>query len=467
MDDLFFYRFEENFERKLLRVLCSPFGDRLITTLVEDSFERPATKWFVKACLAVLKDTGKAPRSVDLVFAKFSFYHEKAGTLSLQQLLELQIFCKTIEAEEIEDEEQVVLTASTNIKAVEKARIADEVDTMASEGRDFAPITAKIENLERIGLTQLSTVTNTEDHLEEMLSDLEGDEELQEVLPTGISEIDSALGGGLLRGDLACYLGNTGDGKSRFLGGHCNVALGMGLDVFWASNELQRQKQFILWLAASLKMDSTKLQKNSALKKIAYKRIMALHKQEQDMLVPSLRRGTWAYSYFEPDVATIEDVFDAFLRERDRRKKEIPVLCLDYLKRLKYPDNVEGDYKGVGVLGVKARAFAQKENIFFITAHQAKRRKDDEHIYDKNDCADSHNLPRELDFLLTLNPLKGQRNIHTLNAAKLRDAPPMESFVIETSLGYGCGHINQVGWRPDASLPSYLSNIYKDIEFGM
>jgi hypothetical protein len=465
VDELFLYRFDEAFERKVLKVLCTKWGDRLVKDIVEDSFERPSTKWVVKAILSIVKDTGKSPRDLGTVYQQLHYYHEHDGALTYQQLLELQSFCAQVQTEEVEDEEQTMLMAAKVVVKIEEARVVDEVEKLHSEGAGLEPVAVKIDRLKDIGRVEMTRVTNSEEHLDEILGELDVEEDRDNILPTGVTEWDTALGGGQMLGDFFCYLGNTGDGKSRAMNGQINVALGMGMDVFWASNEMTRRKQMIQWLAASLVIDTGPLSKSKRLKEIAKTRMRDLIMGERALLPRNERRGTWQYAHFVPDEVPIEEYFDAFKREQDRRKKKIPVFAIDYLKRIKYSDAVDGDYKGIGILAMKCRAFAQEEDLFMIGAHQGKARIKPDHIYGKDDGADSKNLSRELDFLGTLNPVNQGRDGIILNGAKLRDAPPMEPFLIQHALAFGCLHKNQVGWIPPAAQPAYLDRIYHDIDF--
>lgn len=463
-DSLYLYSFDEQFELQFLKSLCSRHGDVLIEHLSEESFTRPETKWFVKAALEIFGDSQKAPRDVVSVLQKLTELHEKERKITYQELMQLSVFSAKVLETEVADGEQTITIAASIVRKVESSRLVEEMDTLHAEGQSILPIAPKIEAVENIGKVEVATVTNTMEHMADILSDLDEDPNaIVRFLPFGIPDLDVHTGGGVMPGDLVVYLGDTGDGKSRFLNGQANVAMGMGLDVFWASNEMVRKQQLYQYLAATLVMDSGSLIKSQRQKMIAKAEMMKLHKLDMESRLDH-HRGLWHYSYFKPDECTIEQVFEAFLRERDKLKREIHVLCIDYLKRFKYPKGTDGDYKGVGQLAVKAKTFAQEHGIYLLTAHQARKREKPDDILTKDSAADSHNLPRESDIIITLNPVNKGKGGIIINPAKLRNSAPMDHFHVDSALAWGCGHKNQVGFFPPASKKSYRDEIYAEIE---
>jgi len=209
VDQLYLYRFDASFEVKLLRVLVSSHGDKIIPFIHEAGFLKPEIQYFIQAVKAVRTVTGKAPRSISSVQQWLHSYCHQQGQITTQVLDLLEQLCLHVELTEVADYDEVVKISSETIREVERRRIAEDIQIRCGSGESYLEVARKIQDLENIGETIDVAAVNTQDNLEALLTAFaSAPSENERPIPIGIPAIDKVLVGGIKPGELIIGFGS-------------------------------------------------------------------------------------------------------------------------------------------------------------------------------------------------------------------------------------------------------------------
>jgi len=180
-------------------------------------------------------------------------------------------------------------------------------------------------------------------------------------IPTGISGLDSALKGGLGKGELGIVLAPTGIGKSTLLTLFANTAYNQGFNVlqifFEDSTDVIKRKHYTIWSGVSPdeQPDNKEEVKNAVLEKSTNSKV------NLDLLkLPS-------------DSVTISEI-KTRVRKRLSEGKKIDLLIIDYVdcisqEKLQYNE----EWKGEGSVMRSLESMTNEFNIVIWTATQGNR----------------------------------------------------------------------------------------------
>ncbi len=220
-------------------------------------------------------------------------------------------------------------------------------------------------------------------------------------LPTGITELDIALGGGTERSSLGVFLANSGDGKSLAL---CHVAtqsLIDGHDTAYVTaelSELQIMQRVYCNMFGMTAVD------------------MAMNPQEGERRGQALvswclkegvggRMGTFRVLYVTPKVGTVSQIRQ-WLKDLQRQHGFDPtVLLVDYADKLAAKatgDAAKGSYQEQGQIYQQLRDLVVEKNLWSWTASQTTGRQGRKKKLDIEDIADSMEKARICDTLVAI-----------------------------------------------------------------
>ncbi len=217
-------------------------------------------------------------------------------------------------------------------------------------------------------------------------------------LPTGIPELDVALGGGTERASLGVFLANSGDGKSLCL---CHVAsesIWCGHQVAYVTAELSEaqilQRVFCNVLnmtAVDLAMNPTEGERRA---------------QMLDSFLPQAL-GAFRVLYLTPKVGTVAQIRQ-WLKDLAKGPSGFKptVLLVDYADKLAAKASGTGDAKGSyqeqGAIYQQLRDLIVDENLWGWTASQTTGRQGRKKKLDIEDIADSMEKARICDTLVAI-----------------------------------------------------------------
>jgi replicative DNA helicase len=231
------------------------------------------------------------------------------------------------------------------------------VNTIIENGafQEYHKIEGIIQKALRVGLPPDETV----DVFQDIDRALEKDNRCP--IPTGISGLDSALKGGLGKGELGVVLAPTGTGKSTLLTLFANTAYNQGFNVlqifFEDSTDVIKRKHYTIWSGISPddQPDNKEEVKNVVLEKSSNSKV------NLDLLkLPS-------------DSVTISEI-KTRVRKRLSEGKKIDLLIIDYVDCISPEKSQYGEeWKGEGSVMRSLESMTNEFNIVIWTATQGNR----------------------------------------------------------------------------------------------
>ena len=231
------------------------------------------------------------------------------------------------------------------------------VNTIIENGafQEYHKIEGIIQKALRVGLPPDETV----DVFQDIDRALEKDNRCP--IPTGISGLDSALKGGLGKGELGVVLAPTGTGKSTLLTLFANTAYNQGFNVlqifFEDSTDVIKRKHYTIWSGISPddQPDNKEEVKNVVLEKSSNSKV------NLDLLkLPS-------------DSVTISEI-KTRIRKRLSEGKKIDLLIIDYVDCISPEKSQYGEeWKGEGSVMRSLESMTNEFNIVIWTATQGNR----------------------------------------------------------------------------------------------
>ena len=346
-----------------------------------------AARRTVEACAAIMADTGSGPGNTLLVVQRLRRWH-RDGRLTLGEVQAVATLLDVM-ADDAPDEEQVVAEAQPCVQRVEQQRaLKDALATFGKRGDLDAAIGA-LQGAGRIGIADNSLGTTLGNAGFAAIRDAKR----QHRLPTGITDLDNELEGGLPRGSLGVVCAGTGGGKSMFLNHVAAHALAEGRFVCYATLELSEARALARLKAALLSVPTNDLlggrdrQAKARYSKVANK------------------LGFCFVRYFTPGVATVADV-EAWVKDCERQADaHCEAVVVDYADKLSagVRKDGEGTYSAMGAVYERLRIMAEQRDSWAWTASQPQRRWKGRKVIDTDDLADSQHKARVTDLLVTAN----------------------------------------------------------------
>jgi hypothetical protein len=398
------YRWDPVFEKMVVTAACSnpSFYGRIGHMIDPELLKYESSKWAMKAAHVIFKENGQGPSSCTIVIQRLRLWMND-GKLTLERIKKVAALFDAAEDDGIPKMEDLI----NELRPVIQQRIRDEavqlgIESFGKKG-DLRKVVLLEEKAQRVGIvdTNLGTIMGPASWRE--VAEMRNIERL----PIGISELDSALDGGLQRGGLGIWIGGAGDGKSMALSHTCGFNVCKGGIWAYATLELPRPE-----ILARVKACMTGIPIN-ALKAGEMKAAKAVFKAMHD------RVGSLVVREFAPLVTVFEDIEEWIKQIEDHYGQKLSGLFVDYGDKLgarkagKSKDDESGYTTGRVVfermrLWAAGEATDDKLKRFCWTASQATRRKDRKKRLDIDDAADSMHKVRVGDLVITLNVKDGE-----------------------------------------------------------
>ena len=276
---------------------------------------------------------------------------------------------------------------------------------------------------------------------------------------TGFEKLDQAINeGGVIRGDVFCFMAPTGVGKSIAL-----VNTG-------AANCVRGE----LVLHVTLEMTSEKTGQRY-LGPLTNQIIRDRHKNK-DVITRQLRRqkvdsgGDIILAAYPPDEVSIDTLRSLLDHVKRCSGKRVSVLIIDYLELMVPRSKTDNEYERQKKVSTEICNLASKENIVIFTASQTNRSGTDvnnadsvkDKVIDLNKTAESYGKNMPLSYVVTINQTRAEydsgkehdaedapvtRARARLYIAKNRNGPKFKE--IETYINYEKMKMTEGDWLTD------------------
>ena len=271
------------------------------------------------------------------------------------------------------------------------------LDAMAKSG-DMRAAIAQLQRAERIGETALGTADARASGFATAFDEISLMARIPR-LPTGIVELDTALGGGAFPAAANVFGAGAKGGKSMFLSGVAAAALELGLSVFWATleNPTWMVKARLMSALLDIPTNELKAQADSAELRAAWAEV-------------ERRVGAFSCQFFPGKVTTWSEVAEALREDEERRASAFDVVIVDYIDVLRpsRPEYARDEYNAQGFALMEWRTWLlsrleEGRPTYGWTATQSKRsdKRASAQRIDVEGLADSQNKARVLDLLVT------------------------------------------------------------------
>lgn len=297
-----------------------------------------------------------------------------------------------ISVEDVVGELAPILRRRAENRAVKQA-----VEAYAKR-QDLTEVVRNLQAAERIGRSETPLGTRVGSGSFDVIESIRG----LTRLPTGISELDPEIGGGLARDTLTVAMGATGSGKSIFLSHLAGTAMLAGLHVAIATLELPRA-YWIARLKANLTGVSTDEILDGSGTEACRERICELEAR------PSF--GIATVADFTPYVTTFGEVAEWAKAEEQRSGRKVDLLVTDYADKLGHTE--DGEYLGMRAVYEAHRTWALDKHAWAATA-SASKRKEKSRRADIEDAADSIHKGRSADLWLSLSTSEDNASVEIL-----------------------------------------------------
>jgi hypothetical protein len=418
------YNLDANFECVLVTALCCRprLFARIGYEINPEALSHPAAQLATKAARAIAFETDNGPDSLILIAQQLRRWFDE-GQVRQEEIDTVMDFFDDGEDLGLPEDKGLVDQIAPVLK--QKARdsaVHVAIDTLGKRG-DMNTVRDLLGKAERIGVVEETVGTG----LENFESELNLIRNLVR-LPTGIVELDGALGGGPERGSAWCFMGGAKEGKSMALNQVAVHAWLMGLNVVYATLELNKA-----WTFARIVSNVTGIPIDSLLNGQMEEAVRQMKAFWEDRTP-----GLLQVEHFTPKVTTLDDIKDWVSRIEDKFGKEIHLVDVDYLDKV-VPENKQGSsYVEGGVVFEGYRVWMNDTQKWGWTATQARRKnKDSKKRLEIDDGSDSQHKVRVLDGLITLNKKEEGKEISYFIAANRNGVDEVTVGPLPTDFAHG------------------------------
>lgn len=391
------YRFDPVFEKAVVTLACSNarFYGRIGHALDPELFKFESSKLALRAAHTIFKESGRGPSASILVIQRLRSWMQD-GKVKIEQVKLVAELFDDAEDTGLPDPDGVI----NELRPVLQQRIRDEavqagIESFGKKG-DLSKVVSLEAKAQRVGVVDTSVGTILGPDSWQAVARMREIERL----PTGVTELDSMLDGGLQRGGLGMWVGGPGDGKSMALTHTCGFNVAQGAFCVYATLELPTEE-----VLARIKACMTGIPIN-ALKAGDTKAAEAV------FAAMASRMGRLIVQDFTPLATTFEDVEEWIDRCEQHAGRKVDAAFIDYGDKLgarktgKSKEDESG-YSHGRIVFERMRIWAFESKRFAWTASQGVRRKDRKKRLDVDDTADSMHKPRVADLVVTLNVQDG------------------------------------------------------------
>jgi len=341
-----------SFQQTLLKAIIEnkKYGEQIIDVIEHKYFDNTSFRYITTHIKEYYKKYNRIPDYQSLSQTIVMDYGSQE--LARVHLDTIQDLMDNTKEDPMVQEEALNFCKQQNLKKEIK-----HVNTIIENGafQEYHKIEGIIQKALRVGLPPDETV----DVFQDIDRALEKDNRCP--IPTGISGLDSALKGGLGKGELGVVLAPTGIGKSTLLTLFANTAYNQGFNVlqifFEDSTDVIKRKHYTIWSGVSPdeQPDNKEEVKNAVLEKSKNS------KGSLDLLkLPS-------------DSVTISEI-KTRVRKRLSEGKKIDLLIIDYVDCISPEKSQYGEeWKGEGSVMRSLESMTNEFNMVIWTATQGNR----------------------------------------------------------------------------------------------
>lgn len=388
------YGLAKEFEQ-VLAILCATrpkFFGAVGRELELKALEDPTSQLILKASRAIAKELGTGPSSPTIVLQRLQRWSEEGNITRVQVGEALDLLLEPPHALP-SDEEALAEIVPILQQRVRRQAVRVAMDDVAKRG-DLGDVAKMITHASGIGKIDKAPGLKMSNQLFARIKEMGAFDRM----PTGIPELDVVLEGGTARGEMLCWIGGSGSGKSMALVHNAATALRLGELVLVATLELSE----VRWQTRVL-ANLTNIPTNSILN--VEPRATADAQRAFATMAPRL--GTLIVKDFPAKVTTVPDILDWIKTTEEEEGREARVVIVDYADKLTIPRR--GDRKEYDVAGEvyeALRVYASGAGKWLFTASQAIRRAGGgtERMVGLDDGADSQHKVRVTDAAVTLTP---------------------------------------------------------------
>ncbi len=358
-----------------------------------------------KTAKDVAQELGRGPESTSLILQRLRRLNAD-GKITSEDIECVDDYLNDDSINSLPTEESVGAELIPIIRRRLERQVALKVAHAYGQRRDLASVLRDAEAIHRIGVVDESTGSTLDDAFRQMAA-------LRNMqrLPTGIPELDEALGGGPGRGQLWCVLGDSADGKSMLLSQMLSEAALLGLHCVYATLELPAPWVWARIIAAMLDMGINDVFEGGAGEQRALQELARLRGQIGPIVVQD----------FPAKATTPADLRDWVSRCEDDAGRPVDLFVCDYADKLTWRDKSGQmrEYEVMLHVYEELRLYVLNGNKWGWTASQSKTRQNLKQILGLNDFADSKHKPRVLDGVITNNVSEDRTEVR-IHVAKNR-----------------------------------------------
>ncbi len=381
-----------------------------------------------------------------LVIQRLRQWMSEAGRVTEDQIRAVALMFEAAFDAGLPSEDAMV----TEMKPLLKRRLRSEAADAAIEeygnDGDFGRVSKLIQKANTVG--DVSTTIGTKlgsgsfDEIERLKH--------LERLPTGIVELDTALEGGMSRGELGIYIASAKGGKSMALSSQAAYSVSCGLFVVYATLELQTPRVLARIKAALLNVPINAIMMDPG----SFKARLA-----------RMRLGPLIVHHFTPQVTTMPDI-EAWVELCEAEVgRPIDVLITDYGDKLSAPKSAgreaESGYTTGRVVFERMRIYADERpqgKIWHWSASQARRqdksgssRGKKAARLDLEDGADSQHKVRVADLVITINRNEEDKTVDLFVAGSRNGPDKVGTGPLPND--YACGRLAPWVTIPEEQAP--------------
>lgn len=391
------YRFTPAFEAQVVHHLTHNKG--FATTygpfMAADMFRTEPGHVVWAAVESIYKDLDDMPGCPEMVEQRMQTT-VNTGKLSQSKAVEAMMYMYSVD--EPREVSYIAPELTALLRGYGNFKLTDEMTKAVVQRKSLAPFAERIQRIEALG--QAGIVTQDEwRFLDDNLFDWLGAEGKLVRLRTGITELDVFLDGGLPKGTLTTAVGRSGDGKSFLCNQLLDASLESGIDGVYITLENPGPMVWARLLAPFLGVPHADILRDPEKAKVLY---ADLFKRRPDMGRPLVRHYTAGTA-----VETIKADFRALQKKHPEFKPGF--IAFDYLMLASMLKNPGGDahrrYIMAGEIAKALRAWAEEDDLVMMTAAQASKNRSHgkRGRLTLDDIADSMNIARDSDIVLTVN----------------------------------------------------------------
>jgi KaiC/GvpD/RAD55 family RecA-like ATPase len=356
--------------------------------LEPDAFDKTEAKWLIRAAKAVAEETERAPRSSAIVLQRVRRWVNE-GKLKSQVAKDAFFFLESVdECAQIPEWEDVMQELVPVLRRrAEQRAVTNAVDAYGSRS-DLTKAAEQLRKATRIGEIPEDGIRMGMEAIEDARKLLGADR-----MPTGIFDLDVAVGGGLSRACLGVAISSTGGGKSMFLSQTFATALVHGKFVLYATLELAESLVVARAMAAVTGVTIDNVLNGDP-------RVSKRLESGKNKLGIGLVRE------FPAGSTTAEDLADWAEACSEKEGRMPDLMVVDYADKLSSKSS-SSLYESAGKTYDALRNWAMKNNTWVWTASQATRGSGGKQRIDLEDTADSMHKVRVADLVVSLTPQEG------------------------------------------------------------